>query len=552
LSFERFISSRLIKQKHLGLKGTKPIVRISIFSIALAILVNSLTLAIVVGFQDEIKAKIIGFNAPFFISKAGSAHIFEAEPIDQRIPFLDQIKSLPQVERIDAVAYKPALLQSQKFADTIRIHNHKDSVIERQDIFGVMFKGVASETALAFIQKHLLSGQAIDFKQADQIIVSENIAKKLNYHLNDRVSVYYIKQQPILKKMRIVGIYKTGFAEYDQKLVYTSLAAVQQMSDFGTRIALRPLIENQLLTINSEITGSAERLIFDWGNGPEPYTAYRVAQFKDTTYKIQALRAVAGSDKLEIIDESSLTIQAPRPIQFSDFILDESGNPVLLIDGATHQAYQTKYGPLHFYFKDGVGTTANYISGFEVAAKDFSGLDALEQQLKATLEMRPVNGHLLQVNAVKDTEADLFAWLSFLDVNVMIIIVLMLVIGVINVGSALLVLIVLRTQFIGLLKALGANNRSIRTIFLYQAAYLVFRGLLLGNAIAISLIFLQKQFGFFTLNPEVYYLEVVPVQFSWLYFLGINLLTFLVCILALLLPSRVVARISPVKALRFQ
>lgn len=505
-----------------------------------------------VGFQEEIKAKIIGFNAPFFISKAGSAHIFEAEPIDRRIPFIDEIKRLPHVERLDGVAYKPALLQSQQFADTIRIQNHKDSIVERQDIFGVLFKGVASKTALTFIEKHLISGRALDFKEADQILVSENIAKKLNYHLNDWVSVYYIKQQPILKKMRIVGIYKTGFAEYDQKLVYTNLNAVQQMSDFGTRVSLRPLIENQLLTVNTEITGSAERLIFNWGNGPEPYTAYRVAQFKDTTYTVQVLRAATGSDQLELIDQSSLTIKAPRPICFSDFVLDDSGSPVLLIDGTNHQAYQTKYGPLHFYFKDGAGTTANYISGFEVAAKDFSGLEALEQQLKATLEMRPVNGHLLQVNSVKETEADLFAWLSFLDVNVMIIIVLMLIIGVINVGSALLVLIVLRTQFIGLLKALGANNSSIRTIFLYQAAYLIFRGLLLGNAVAILLIVLQKQFGFFTLNPEVYYLEVVPVQFSWLYFLGINLLTFLVCIVALLLPSRVVARISPVKALRFQ
>jgi lipoprotein-releasing system permease protein len=128
----------------------------------------------------------------------------------------------------------------------------------------------------------------------------------------------------------------------------------------------------------------------------------------------------------------------------------------------------------------------------------------------------------------------------------------MLLIGIINVGSALLVLIVLRTQFIGLLKALGANNRSIRFIFLYQASYLILRGLVIGNLLSVILIWLQQQFQVFTLNPEVYYLDAVPVAFSWLHFIGINVLTFMVCMVALLLPSRVVSRISPIKALRFQ
>ena len=82
--------------------------RISIISIALAILVNSLTLAIVAGFQQEIKAKIIGFNAPFFISKAGSGHIFEAEPIDRRIPFIQESQQIKGVSSLQAVAFKPS------------------------------------------------------------------------------------------------------------------------------------------------------------------------------------------------------------------------------------------------------------------------------------------------------------------------------------------------------------------------------------------------------------------------------------------------------------
>jgi lipoprotein-releasing system permease protein len=255
---------------------------------------------------------------------------------------------------------------------------------------------------------------------------------------------------------------------------------------------------------------------------------------------------------LENIDRASIKIDAPGPIRYQDLVLDETGSPVVLIDGTTHQALQTKYGPLHFYFSDGRGTTEQFISGFELSVKDFAAFEEVQNALKNTLEMRPINGYLLQVNSIKDVEADLFAWLSFLDVNVLIIVILMLLIGIINVGSALLVLIVLRTQFIGLLKALGANNRSIRIIFLYQASYLILRGLVIGNLLSVILIWLQQQFQVFTLNPEVYYLDAVPVAFSWLHFIGINVLTFIVCMVALLLPSRVVSRISPIKALRFQ
>jgi lipoprotein-releasing system permease protein len=527
-------------------------VRISIISIALAILVNSLTLAIVAGFQQEIKDKIIGFNAPFFISKAGSAHIFEAEPIDRRIPFLSEINAIQGIKGLHAVAFKPAMLQSQVFYDTIKVLQTKDSVVQRQDIFGVMFKGVDQNYSFDFLQKNLVSGRLLKHSKQDEIVISKAIAQKLNYQLNDIVSVYYVKNQPILKKMKVVGIYETGFADYDQKLVYASLSAVQQMNDFGTSISLRPLIEQKQLTIAVEVQGSSENLMFDWGVGAEVYTAYRVPVFKDTTYQVKALKLINSNNTPGLIDQARLTIRVPRPITYTDLVLDETGEPTLLIDGTTHQAIQTKYGPVHFYFQDGAGTKAQYISGYEVNIAEFSALEQVQKDLKEILEMRPVNGYLLQVNSIRDVEADLFAWLSFLDVNVLIIVVLMLLIGVINVGSALLVLIVLRTQFIGLLKALGANNRSIRIIFLYQASYLILRGMIIGNVLSASLIWIQYQFKIFTLNPEVYYIDAVPVAFSWLHFAGINILTFIVCMVALLLPSRVVARISPIKALRFQ
>jgi lipoprotein-releasing system permease protein len=528
------------------------VLRISVVSIALAILVNSLTLAIVRGFQQKIKDKITGFNAPLFISKAGSSHIFEAEALDRRIPFLNELEQIPGINAIRAVAFKPVLLQSPRFNDTIQIANGKDSLVQRQDMLGLMLKGVESEYDWSFIKEHLQQGRLINPAQPNEVLLSQTTVQNLNIKLNDEVSAYHIKQQPLLKKLKVVGIYNTGFIEYDQKLVFGNLELVQQMSDYGTKIALRPVLDGKsTFLISVEVAGDAANLLFDWGLGKDVYTAQRFTSLKDTTLKVYAYRYSNTSSKVELIDSAQLHIEAPKNLQYSDLKL-ENGAPICLVDGLQEQVFATNKGPLRFAFTDGLGTGAQFVSGFEVGVRDFSALAQIEKQLKDAVEMRPVNAHLLQVTNIQDTEADLFSWLHFLDFNVLIIIVLMLLIGIINVGSAVLVLIVVRTSFVGLLKALGANNRSIRRIFLWQAAYLLLRGLLIGNAIAVLLCWLQYRFELFKLNAEVYYLDAVPISFSFWNFAFINLLTFTTCMLALLLPSRVVSRISPVKALQFR
>lgn len=551
LSFERFISSRLIRQKHLGLRVSRPVLRISIASIALAILVNSLTLAIVRGFQQKIKDKITGFNAPLFISKAGSAHIFEAEALDRRIPFLAELDRIEGLKSVQAVGYKPVMLQSQRFSDTIQLQSGKDSIVARQDLLGLLFKGVDSTYDWSFIKAHLQKGRLPNKQNINEVLVSLNVSKKLNINLNDEVSVFHVKQQPLLKKVKVVGIYNTGFTEYDAQLLFGNLALVQQMSDNGTQISLRPQLEATSALIKVEVQGDASNLLFDWGLGPDVFTAHRFSNFADTTLKVIAYRYKNNTDKLERIDSAVVHIDAPKHFKYSDLQF-ESGEPLCLTDGLTKQVYACQHGQLRFEFKDGIGTGAHFVSGFEVSIHDFDELKRIEAAVKNTVEMRPINQHLLQVTNIKDTEADLFSWLDFLDFNVLIIIVLMLVIGIINIGSAMLVLIVVRTSFVGLLKALGANNRSIRRIFLYQAAYLLFRGLLIGNLVALVLCFVQEKWQLIQLNAEVYYLDAVPVELSFWNFLLVNILTFGTCMLALLLPSRVVGRISPVKALKFQ
>ncbi|MEY3100050.1 MAG: hypothetical protein RIS63_949, partial [Bacteroidota bacterium] len=272
LSFERFISSRLIRQKHLGLRVSRPVLRISVISIALAILVNSLTLAIVRGFQQQIKDKITGFNAPLFISKAGSSHIFEAEAIDRRIPFLSELKQIQGVSSIRPVAFKPILLQSARFNDTIQIASGSDSAVQRQDMLGLMLKGVDPQYDWTFIRSHLVKGRLPKKENINEVLLSSTTANMLNISLNQDISSYHIKQKPLLKKLKVVGIYNTGFVEYDQKLVIGNLALLQQMSDYGTKIMLRPVIEKQSLVVKIEVQGDATNLLFDWGLGPDVYT----------------------------------------------------------------------------------------------------------------------------------------------------------------------------------------------------------------------------------------------------------------------------------------
>ena len=118
-------------------------------------------------------------------------------------------------------------------------------------------------------------------------------------------------------------------------------------------------------------------------------------------------------------------------------------------------------------------------------------------------------------------------------------------------GSALLVLILVRTSFIGTLKALGASNWSIRKIFLYQAGGLILRGMLIGNIIGVGLCALQYYFKPFKLNPEVYYLDSVPIEFTWTSWIFLNCATLVICLSALIIPSLLITRIQPVKAIKF-
>lgn len=191
------------------------------------------------------------------------------------------------------------------------------------------------------------------------------------------------------------------------------------------------------------------------------------------------------------------------------------------------------------------GWDKNQVGGFEVLIDDFDSIDEMGDYVYENV------GYDLHSSTIKDLNPDIFSWLKLQDYNVNIIIILMVLVAIINIVSALLILILERTNMIGILKALGLPNWNVRKIFLYNAAYLILKGLIIGNVLGVAICLLQQQFGFLTLPAESYYVTQVPIEFNFTYIVLLNAGTLIVCLLMLIIPSMVITKISPVKAIRF-
>jgi lipoprotein-releasing system permease protein len=185
------------------------------------------------------------------------------------------------------------------------------------------------------------------------------------------------------------------------------------------------------------------------------------------------------------------------------------------------------------------------VGGVEIVANNFNDLELVTE---AVYEKIPYN---LNAQSIKEKTPQIFDWLDLQNINVRVILILMLIVGGINMITALLILILERTKMIGILKALGANNWSVRRVFLYSAVHLILKGLFWGNCIAIGFAFLQKKFSIISLDSNIYYMNTVPIDFDFTAILLLNVGTIIVCYLILIIPSIIITKITPVKAIRF-
>ncbi len=405
MNTEQFIARRLIK----GGPGSfsAPVIRIAIISVALGLAVMIVSVAIVTGFQRQIREKIVGFGSHIQIAKFDSNNSFEFTPINRNQPFL---KTLPQKEGIR----------------NIQVFATKAGIIKtKEQIQGVVFKGVGSDFDWSFFNDKLVSGKPFATKGdsvSTGVIISKNIADLLKIKLGDPLRMYFIIDNlPRARRFTVTGIYNTGLAEFDLKFIFGDIRQIQRLN----------------------------------------------------------------------------------------------------------------------------GWSDDTISGFDVYINDFAALDKMGKVVYDAI------GYDLNSRTIREIYPQIFDWLDLQDMNVAIILILMVLVSGMAMISTLLILILERTNMIGVLKALGARNLSIRRVFLLQAGYIVGKGMLYGNIAGISICLLQKYFSLIPLPQESYFMSVVPINLDILHLLLLNAGTLLACTFMLILPSFIVTRISPVKAIRF-
>lgn len=189
----------------------------------------------------------------------------------------------------------------------------------------------------------------------------------------------------------------------------------------------------------------------------------------------------------------------------------------------------------------------------EITVSDFEQLQEVEDRMIADINRTTDrNGNTFSAMSVKELSPQIFTWLDLLDLNVWIILALMTAVAGVTMISGLLIIILERTTMIGVLKALGARNKTIRRTFLWFAAFIIGRGMVIGDAIGIGLLLLQRTTGIVKLDPQTYYVSEVPVEFTWLLFAIINIATMAVCIAVLVGPSFLISHIHPAKSMRYE
>ena len=193
------------------------------------------------------------------------------------------------------------------------------------------------------------------------------------------------------------------------------------------------------------------------------------------------------------------------------------------------------------------------VSGVEIQVRDYDKLEDVRELVHGKVDVQTDKyGGIYFTQSIEDLHPEIFAWLGLLDMNVWVILILMIGVAGFTMISGLLIIILERTNMIGVLKALGANNWSIRNIFLNFSMFLIGRGMLIGNVIGLLLCFLQYQFHIIKLDPSTYYVSYVPIEMNWGIFILLNICTFIVSVLMLIGPSYLIAHIHPAKSIRFE
>ena len=360
-----------------------------------------ITAAVVQGFKKEITEKVVGFGAHIDIGHYSKQQFYERVPMEKNAQ-IEDMKGKDNVEHVQPYVSKPGILKN---GATIQAN---------------VLKGVDSTYRWDFFKEHLLSGR-LDSGLQGGILISSKTATALELKVGEKVLLYFIQDPPRVRKLKVMGIYKSGFGQFDDLMAFVDIRLLQKMN----------------------------------------------------------------------------------------------------------------------------GWTEDQYGGYELLVKDF---DKVQESADEIYHAIPAS---LDALSIYQQFPDIFNWLELQDMNYLIIIVLMILVAAINSISSLVIMILEKTQAIGVLKTLGASNWNIKRIFIYQGGYLLVSGLFWGNLFGIGLALIQKEWGIVQLNIESYYLPSVPVLLKTSDLLFINGGALILCMAALVLPSHLVSKIVIARVIKF-
>lgn len=299
-----------------------------------------------------------------------------------------------------------------------------------------------------------------------------------------------------------------------------------------------------LIKANEEVMGVVLKGVneqFDFGRFSENMVAGRMLNFNDTTDVKEIIVSTRVSQLLQIGLEDEILIyfiEDPVRVRKMEIVgiyetgMEDFDEKIVIGDLKTVQKLND--------------WPETYVGGFEIFLNNVNQMDRAYDYLDN--EVLEPN---LYLEKITDVFLEIFDWLKLLDKNVYILIFFILLVACINMTSILLILIMERTQMIGMLKAMGSTNSDIRKIFIFNGMNLTIKGLLIGNVVAIGLGMLQHHFKLIRLDPENYYMSYVPIQWDPGIIVGLNLLSFLIISLVLIIPAVIISNISPIKSIRF-
>ena len=414
MNLELFIARKIHFSKEGNRQVTPPAVRIAIVGVALGLAVMILSVAIVIGFKKEVRNKVIGFGSHIQITNFDNNSSYETTPIAVSDSLLQALQEFPGIKHIEGYATKMGILKTDS------------------DFQGVVLKGIDTDYDWSFFRNNLKEGELLTIdpkKTSTDVIISRYLSDLLGLKLGDSILTYFVQEDVRARKFNIVGIYETGFMDYDKLFV---LADIKQ------------------------------------------------------------IRRLNGWEKDEV-------------------------------------------------------------SGLELLVDDYDKLDQIAEDLYFNLvEKQDRHGNTYFTRSIKEMNPMIFNWLDVLDVNVVVILILIFAVAGFTMISGLLIIILERTNMIGILKALGENNVSIRKIFLYISFFLIGKGMLWGNVVGIAICLIQSHFRIIKLDPSIYYLDAVPIDLCIVSLILLNIGTLCASMLMMLGPSYLITKIDPAKSIRFE